>query len=150
MENKNLANFKKLVSDKKSNYFDQEVDKEKRLICARVVFKMLDFMDTSSPKITQVKFADKINVSPQYMSKLLKGKENLTIETMQKIAKAMDLKLHELLLPEEPINSGVELVCRQVELDPKDLSLYLKLDSVKKNLMNVDESAYNQELSYSA
>lgn len=49
----------------------------------------------NSKGTTQKTFADKMNVSPQQISKILKGKENLTLETISKIESALDIKLIE-------------------------------------------------------
>lgn len=43
--------------------------------------------------VDQSILAQRLNVSAPYISSLLKGEENLTIETMVKIAKALDCEL---------------------------------------------------------
>lgn len=44
-------------------------------------------------KITNAALAEKIGCSPAYISKVLKGDANFTIETMVKISRALDSKL---------------------------------------------------------
>ncbi len=44
-------------------------------------------------KITQKELADKLNISPQHISKVLKGQENLTLETIDKLEKALNIRL---------------------------------------------------------
>lgn len=44
--------------------------------------------------ITNATLAQKLNVTPPYISKMLRGDENLTIESMVKIARAANGKLH--------------------------------------------------------
>lgn len=44
-------------------------------------------------KITQSELAATMAVSPQFISKLAKGRENLTLETICKLEKALDIKL---------------------------------------------------------
>lgn len=51
-------------------------------ICKILVKKGMNFKD----------FARRLDVSPAYVSKLLNGKPNLTIESLVKIALALDLK----------------------------------------------------------
>lgn len=46
-----------------------------------------------SKKITKVQLADSISCTPAYISKVMKGDVNFTIETMVKIAMALDSKL---------------------------------------------------------
>lgn len=44
--------------------------------------------------ITNAALAKKLNVTPPYISKMLKGDENLTLESMVKIARAANGRLH--------------------------------------------------------
>lgn len=43
--------------------------------------------------ISQQELAERMNVSPQYVGKLLKGKDNLTLETIAKLEKALGVPL---------------------------------------------------------
>ena len=43
--------------------------------------------------VTQKKLANKIGVTPQYISKILKGQENLTLETISKLTDALGVEL---------------------------------------------------------
>lgn len=43
--------------------------------------------------MTQKALAIKMNCSQQYISKVLKGRENLSLETLCKIEKALDIKI---------------------------------------------------------
>lgn len=49
--------------------------------------------------MTQAELAKRMGVSPVYVSKLLKGGENLTLETIAKIEKALDTKLIRIAQP---------------------------------------------------
>ena len=51
--------------------------------------QMLDKMEQM--KITQKQLAERMNCSQQYISKILKGKENLSLETLTKIENALEL-----------------------------------------------------------
>ncbi len=42
---------------------------------------------------TQKQLSDEMNVSPQYISKLLSGQENLTLETLMKLQTILDIPL---------------------------------------------------------
>lgn len=44
-------------------------------------------------KMSQKELAVKMNCSPQYVSKLLKGSENLTLDTISKLEECLDLDL---------------------------------------------------------
>ena len=52
---------------------------------------MLDKMEQL--KITQKQLAERMNCSQQYISKILKGKENLSLETLTKIENALDIQI---------------------------------------------------------
>jgi len=52
---------------------------------------MLDKMEQM--KITQKQLAERMNCSQQYISKILKGKENLSLETLTKIENALDIQI---------------------------------------------------------
>jgi|APTNR8051073442_1049403.scaffolds.fasta_scaffold01835_3 transcriptional regulator with XRE-family HTH domain len=46
--------------------------------------------------MTQKELAERLGYSPQYVSKILKGSENLTLETITKIEKVLGIKLIEV------------------------------------------------------
>lgn len=54
---------------------------------------MLDKMESLG--LTQKSLADKMGCSQQYVSRVLKGTENLSIETISKIEKALELEILE-------------------------------------------------------
>ncbi|MGN6493826.1 MAG: helix-turn-helix domain-containing protein [Agriterribacter sp.] len=56
---------------------------------ARRILSVLD----SNPELTQSKLAAELGVSSQYISKVLKGRENLTLETIYKLSKALRFDL---------------------------------------------------------
>jgi len=51
--------------------------------------------------ITQKEFSARLDVSPQQISKIVKGKENLTLETISKIEKALGISLMDVPLYEK-------------------------------------------------
>lgn len=56
-----------------------------------VAMKMLDRMEDLG--LTQKTLAERMNCSQQYISKVLKGHENLSLETLFKIEKTLNLRL---------------------------------------------------------
>lgn len=56
-----------------------------------IAIRMLSRMDELH--ITQTILAEKMGCSQQYISKVLKGKENLSLETISKIESALDIDL---------------------------------------------------------
>ncbi|MGN6436023.1 MAG: helix-turn-helix transcriptional regulator [Agriterribacter sp.] len=69
---------------------------------ARRVLTILD----SNPELTKSKLAAELGVSSQYVSKVLKGKENLTLETIYKLSKALKFDL--ISFPEYAYNKKPE------------------------------------------
>ncbi len=47
-------------------------------------------------KMSQKDLADKMGCSPQYLNKIIKGKENLTLETIFKLEETLQIKLIEI------------------------------------------------------
>ncbi len=54
-------------------------------------------------KITQKDLAEKMNVSAQIVNKWVKGSENLTLETISKLEKALDIQL--MIVPKDDSNA---------------------------------------------
>ena len=57
----------------------------------KIAMQMLDKMEQM--KITQKQLAERMNCSQQYISKILKGKENLSLETLTKTENALDIQI---------------------------------------------------------
>ena len=57
----------------------------------QIAIKMLEKMNELN--LTQQSLAERMNCSQQYVSKVLRGQENLSIETICKIEDALDLEL---------------------------------------------------------
>ena len=53
--------------------------------------RVLDILDERG--LTQQDLADKMKVTRQYVSKILKGQENMTFETVDKLEKALGIEL---------------------------------------------------------
>lgn len=51
---------------------------------------------------TQKELANKLNTSPAYITKVFRGDANFTIETMVKLARAVDGQLHIDIAPQKP------------------------------------------------
>lgn len=56
-----------------------------------IAMKMLDRMEELN--VSQKELAKMLGYSPQYVSNILKGKENLSISTLQKIEEALQLTI---------------------------------------------------------
>jgi len=71
--------------------------------------------------VTKADFAKRLNASPAYVTKMLRGKANFTIETMVKAAKVLDSELELRICPK---NAGDEWFCSEsvILVSEQDLS----------------------------
>jgi transcriptional regulator with XRE-family HTH domain len=86
-----------------------------------------------SRKMTQVELAEKLGVSAQYVNKLLKGQENLTLDTIGKLEKVLSISLIEIktssAIEETPVLAEKKKQNQPVE---KTITLKVKLEPIKK------------------
>lgn len=71
--------------------------------------------------MTQKELAEKLSFSPQYMSKILQGKENLTLETIAKLQKATGVTLIQVpsfTLEKTSVSWQIEITPEQVLTPP--------------------------------
>lgn len=66
---------------------------------SNVAFAVLEMLDHTN--MSQVELANRMNVSRQQVSRILRGQENLTIETISKLQTALGIKLGRILDGEE-------------------------------------------------
>jgi len=67
--------------------------------------------------MTQKELAERLGYSPQYVSKILKGSENLTLETITKIEKVLGIKLIEVPFLENVSDNADELLMIEMDTD---------------------------------
>lgn len=100
-EKKKIEKFEGLISDKESHFIQESkaiIQEEEWLVAsAGVIFMLLDFMESQTPRMKKVQLAKHLDVSAQYVGKLLRGEENLTLQTMSKIAHVMGMSLSDLI-----------------------------------------------------
>ena len=71
-------------------------------------------------ELNQVKLAKALNVEPQYISRVIQGKENLTLKTIYKLSQALN---HELISFPEYEFSQVKKVTKKTKREAKIISL---------------------------
>lgn len=59
-----------------------------------IAMRVLDEMENKG--LTQKEFAQRVGCSQQYISRILKGKENLSLETISKIEAALGVSILEI------------------------------------------------------
>ena len=93
--NKISEKLKEYASPTPSNWREQAEFRRENKMWLRysqmIAMKMLDRMDNLG--MTQKGLASKMGCSQQYVSKILKGRENLSLETLCKIESALSMQL---------------------------------------------------------
>lgn len=76
-----------------------EIENEEELLaCRRIILKIVRYMQDND--MTQKELAEKLNVSPQYINKLLHGQDlDLKITTVLRYGRLLGIKL--IVLPED-------------------------------------------------
>lgn len=91
----NKEKFLKLVSEEKSDILTKNkeriIHREQLRESQQIALKVLLRMDELG--WNQIKLAEEMGVHPQQISRLLKGKQNVTIETLLKLQHALDIPL---------------------------------------------------------
>lgn len=91
----NKENFKALVSKEKTNTVERNRERIKNRAYLResqgIALKVLDKLDELG--WSQVRLAKEMSVTPQQITKIVSGKENLTIETQIKIQNILDIPI---------------------------------------------------------
>jgi transcriptional regulator with XRE-family HTH domain len=103
-KNKNIDNFLKHVSNKKSGWLEkakwQEENEDWLDISFDIALRIASTLSANKkanvyPK-NQVELAEAMGCSAQYVNKLLKGQENLQIETICKVGRILGITLIEV------------------------------------------------------
>lgn len=105
--NRNMEKFLSIVSNEETQTVNRaiyRVENRKWLKASKAIaIEILFALDKLG--ITQKDFAEKLGVSPQYVNKLVKGSENLTLETIIKIQEILNIEILASLSPKETKNT---------------------------------------------
>ncbi len=95
MREQQRKKLSKLISKKKSGWIEEaRYDQENRgwlKHSQRIALKILTSL--KEQKVTQVQLSEKMGVTPQQVNKIVKGGENLTLETIAKVETALGINL---------------------------------------------------------
>lgn len=120
-KNQNLINFLKLVSKEPASekiikdILFYEENKEWLDRSANIAIKILSTLrhnrkENRFPN-TQKDLAELMNITPQQVNKMVKGTENLTLETISRVEKALDIQLIDIHNePKKVVLEEMELV----------------------------------------
>lgn len=88
--------LKKITSNKPSTWKEKALFRKNnpwlREYSSKIARRILSVIEDNK-ELNQVKLADTLNVSPQQISKIVKGQENMTLETIYKLSKALNFEL---------------------------------------------------------
>ena len=95
----NTEKFDALVSNKTSGWHkdvnERISNKDWQDKAFDIALRVIRYMRTN--KVSQVSLAKDMGVTPQYINKILQGKENMTLETICRIETALGIKLIEIV-----------------------------------------------------
>ncbi|HWB26669.1 MAG TPA: helix-turn-helix transcriptional regulator [Chitinophagaceae bacterium] len=91
-QNENLKKISKGVSSKWRQGAEYRNKNRWLIYSSKIARRVLAAID-GSPELNQAKLAALLNVSPQHISKIVKGKENLTLETIYNLSQALSVEL---------------------------------------------------------
>lgn len=110
----NKEKFLKLVSDEPSQTaqkLKERIEKRNQLRESRdIAYKVIDRL--KELKWSQKRLAEEMGVSPQYVNKMMRGKENLTLSTQVKLQELLDIPILASYYERRPelIKVNVEIV----------------------------------------
>ena len=98
MENKKIEHFKKLATGEDKTWVEttkwRSENKKWLQKSAAIALKVLRTLREKG--LSQKDLAERLSISAQQVSKILKGNENLTLETITKLENALEIKLIEM------------------------------------------------------
>jgi transcriptional regulator with XRE-family HTH domain len=160
MKTKNLENFEKLVSNENSSWLDSflhyKANQKWLDNSSKIAINVLEAL--KDKKLSQKDLAEKMNVSAQQINKIVRGKQNLTFETIAKLETALEISLMEIIeykaINEIKTNTTVfkpakKTISEEIALEPLRIQLFS--DNFKKKEsaeMNVVYKNLNEPLDY--
>lgn len=120
--NERLDKFEKLVSEKSSNFLSKLAyyNANKKWIdqSSKVAINVLEALKHKG--LSQKDLAQKMNISAQQVNKIIKGKQNLTFETIGKLENALEISIMEII-DYKHINE-IETISTQIKTVSKTLT----------------------------
>lgn len=109
MKTERIIKFEKLVSSEKSGWVEKAIWRQKNHAwlakSSLIAIKALSTIKKQG--ISQKELAEKMNVSAQYINKIVKGSENLSLETISKLETALGIQLIEIVCNSASINNDI-------------------------------------------
>ncbi len=113
----NIEKFTALVSSEKTNTVTKNRERIKNRAMLResqnIALKVLDRLEELH--WTQKKLAEKLEVSPQQVTKIVKGQENLTLETQIRLQNILDIPILASYFDKNKVKSTSEVAITTTE-----------------------------------
>lgn len=118
---------------------------------AEIAMRVLDAID-DTPGMTQKKLAEKMGVTPQHISKIVKGNQNLTLETIVKLQEALNIKLLSVESESEVSNTVFQMQTKshRVVLSSMNEVYDLIVATHTSHLRKTTSIQFSQPLEYSS
>jgi len=151
MENKNTQKFLDLISKKESGWLEKAKWRQENEdwldISFSIAVKILSALNSNkkaniSPK-NQKELAETMGCSAQYINKLLKGKENLQIETICKIQRILNINLIEV--PKAAIKNTIDYEVTKSVTNKVELSHWSTQNSLSYQVNEFESANINSE-----
>ncbi|MCL4484682.1 MAG: helix-turn-helix transcriptional regulator [Bacteroidetes bacterium] len=119
METERIRNFEKLVSTEKSGWLEKAKWRQENHAwldkSALIAIKILRAI--TDQKSSQKELAEKMGVSAQYINKIVKGSENLSLETISKLELALGIQLIDIVGFSSSVNYEIpELITGDIRM----------------------------------
>lgn len=147
----NKEKFLNLVSTEKTNTLEKIIERKRNRAMLResqnIALKVLVRLDEL--KWTQKKLAQKLEVAPQQITKIVKGQENLTLETLIKLQTILNIPIlasyfdpkEEKSISEVAITTTEKYIAPKIQFNQEDKILLPKKEF--KMEYNVVSEKYN-------
>ncbi len=109
--------------------FQNMLDRSKKRDQFWVETAILEFTEEMAARMDQLKvtnsqLAERLNVNPAFVTKLLRGKNNFTIETMVKLSRALDAELRVHMQPAGTMSQWINFLKEKPAPQPAQQSAW--------------------------
>jgi plasmid maintenance system antidote protein VapI len=131
--------LKKIVSDSPSNWTDKvefrRANPWLREYSSQIARRILAIIENDED-LNQAKLADLLKVRPQQISKIVQGQENLTLETIYKISKALGTEL--ITFPDYKYSNNMNETAKKF-MKKSSINLSYNIEVKEENPMYLEE-----------
>ena len=121
---------------------------EWRMKSAKIALRILNEINARkiSHEMSQKILAEKMGVSPQYVNKILRGQENLSLETICKIEKALKITLVEIPSFSDADKTDDTIMFKPFDINDEEIiSRFFQIRKTKSSYPFLDAFKYPQD-----